>query len=75
MTIIKKNTAYSEHWGKTFLGKKAHLTSSKEVAISFSKIPKEASKSSIKKINFVSMDNESVEVPKSSTDSVFSVVT
>ena len=55
---------------KTLLRRKAHLTSSKEVATSFSKKPKEATKSSINKINFVSMDNESLEVPKSSTRSV-----
>ena len=85
MTIVKKNPAYlndlvnsrqpANTVEKTFLRRKAHLTSSKEVAISFSTKPKEATKLSIKKISSVSMDNESVEVPKSSTSSVFSVVT
>ena len=88
VTIIKKNPAclndlvnsrQPENTGKKTTSstqkRKVSLASSKEVPITFSKKPKEATKPSNEEISSVSLDDESAELPKSSTQSGFNVVT
>ena len=88
VTVIKKNPAclsdlvnsgQPENTGKkttsSMQKRKVNLTSSKEVPINFSKKPKEATNPSNEEASSVSLDDKSAELPKSSTQSGFRVVT